>query len=78
MICNDDFKILVLIHNDKHTFGFGKTISEAKTAAKKYLEDGFRFSNNNHRIWIVAPKTIVTDIGNIIPKKDEFKPIDIT
>jgi len=36
MITIDDFKILVLIHNDKHTFGFGKTISEAKAAAKKY------------------------------------------
>jgi len=73
-----DFKILVLIHNDKHTFGFGQSISEAKEAAKKYLKDGFRFSANNHRIWLVGAKTIVTDIGNIIPKKDEFKPIDIT
>ena len=75
---NEDFKILVLIHNNKHTFGFGQTISEAKAAAKKHLEDGFRFSSNNHRIWLVAPKTIVTDIGNIIPKEGEFKPIDIT
>jgi len=74
----DDFKILVLIHNDKHTFGFGQSISEAKAAAKKYLPEGFRFSSSNHRIWIVPPGTIVTDIGNIVPKKGEFKPIDIT
>ena len=74
----EEFKILVLIHNDKHTFGFGSTISEAKAAAKKYLPDGFRFSSSNHRIWLVAPKTIVTSIGNIIPKEGEFKPIDIT
>jgi len=75
---NEDFKILVLVHNEKHTFGFGKTISEAKEAAKRYLPDGFRFSNTNHRIWIVPPKTIVTDIGNIVTKNAEFKPIDIT
>lgn len=74
----DDFKILVLIHNEKHTFGFGKTITEAKAAAKKYLPDGFRFASNNHRIWIVPQGTIVTSIGNIIVKKGEFKPIDIT
>lgn len=37
----DDFKILVLIHNEKYK-RFGKTISEAKAAAKKHLEDGFK------------------------------------
>ena len=73
-----EFQILVLIHNDKHTYGFGKSITEAKKSAKKYLGDGFRYSASNHRVWIVPPKTIVTKIGNIIQPKGEFSPMDIT
>ena len=56
----EEFKILVLIHNNKHTYGFGKSISEAKAAAKKHLEDGFRFSTNNHRIWLGLFVKLVT------------------
>jgi len=73
----NEFKILVLIHNSRHTFGFGKNITEAKVSAKKYLQEGFRFSTNNHRIWIVSHDTKVDNIGNII-SQGKFKPVDIT
>lgn len=70
----DSMEIMVIIPNH---WAKGSSISEAKENLKK-ISGSFRYTKDNHKIWIVGKSTVLNEMGDFRSDRGEIEPIEIS